>query len=676
MINRIYYLIKTDLYTIKIAYNNITSFMQETKNKKPCPVSKQGFWCGVKISQILFLLCFLMILFFFASQEARAACANVSAGGDYTVTASCAFDGTVNGADNGDLIINSGQILTINAGQTIVWNPGKRLIININGAIAINKSGGAQLKKTYLWMVDADNDGYPANLTYYAQDSAPTNGRRRYLMNTISTADINDANACTDSTTTHVCGNPNNTTGTCTPKAAECLSVCTRCNGTSIDGAYLSTAGMVCSGGSEVAPTSANKCDATINCAANACSAATYYRGCTAGSSTCTDTGKVSGTAWNASDGYVINETATGKVATSCTTAVPSASLYCNTANANNNNCQYTTYYRACGGAGSCRTDNTGAASAQATCAAGYATAGATSCTAVTTSNYCQALTNACNGTCQKRTNYYGCNSSGSTCEATVRTYTDSNCASATYCSGGSCVSGYCATCNDCSAGSCVAVANNTQYPGCNSTCQACQSGACSVATAATDPGNQCGTTDCYTGNCKGGTAVCDWYTSGDGACAACKTCAGATSGTCLNYTNNTQDTGCNSTCQACQSGACSVANAGTDPGSHCTTASDCNTGNCKGGTAVCGWYTSGDGACPVCKTCSGATSIACVNYANNTQDATSPNTCTTSTNCQACLSGACTNGAAPAGTVCSTCPYPNAHTPTNTAPIDCYTCK
>ena len=45
-------------------------------------------------------------------------------------------------------------------------------------------------------------------------------------------------------------------------------------------------------------------------------------------------------------------------------------------------------------------------------------------------------------------------------------------------------------------------VTNNTQAAGCNSTCQACQSGACRVANVDTDPGSQCGTTGCYTGNC------------------------------------------------------------------------------------------------------------------------------------------------------------------------------
>jgi len=156
----------------------------------------------------------------------------------------------------------------------------------------------------------------------------------------------------------------------------------------------------------------------------------------------------------------------------------------------------------------------------------------------------------------------------------------------------------------------CDGVANNTQVPGCNGTCQACQNETCGVAEAASDPGGQCDiSSNCATGNCKGGTAECDWYTSEDRACPICQTCSGATSVACVNYTNNTQDTGCNGTCQACQSGSCGVANADTDPGNKCS-ATNCYTGNCKGGTAECKIYSGGEkGTCGTCYYCSDADS-------------------------------------------------------------------
>ena len=154
----------------------------------------------------------------------------------------------------------------------------------------------------------------------------------------------------------------------------------------------------------------------------------------------------------------------------------------------------------------------------------------------------------------------------------------------------------------------CDGVANNTQVPGCNGTCQACQNETCGVAEATSDPGGQCDiSSNCATGNCKGGTAECGWYTSEDRACPICQTCSGATSVACVNYTNNTQDTGCNGTCQACQSGNCGVANTDTDPGNKCS-AINCYTGNCKGGTAECKIYSGGEkGACGTCYYCNDA---------------------------------------------------------------------
>jgi hypothetical protein len=438
----------------------------------------------LKTFQALFLLCFVMIFSFFISQEARAlSCANVPLSGNYTATTtdlvikSCTFSKSVDGVENGNLTIPSGATLTINANQTIVWNSGYSVIIN--GSIAINKEGGAQLRKTKIWLADVDNDGYPATTTSVAQDNQPAGWQRRsdtrftskFTYTASITYDYKDTdNLIYPSTTCAGTCSINNNDGTCGAKTAECLGTCQRCNGISLDAVYF-TAGKVCSGGSEVAPTSGNKCDATIDCATNACSAGTWYRGCTAGATTCVDTGKVSGTAWSATAGSVINEIASGKVAVSCTQAVPTASLKCNTVLANNNNCQYTTYYRACGGAGTCYTDNTDAASAQITCAVNQATKGVTSCAAVTTSNYCQTLTNACNGTCKTMANYYGCASSGSTCEGTSRATSDvANCGSTTYCSAGSCIAGTCATCYDCASGSCTKLADTSCTPANNCT--------------------------------------------------------------------------------------------------------------------------------------------------------------------------------------------------------------
>ena len=103
----------------------------------------------------------------------------------------------------------------------------------------------------------------------------------------------------------------------------------------------------------------------------------------------------------------------------------------------------------------------------------------------------------------------------------------------------------------------CAGVPNNGQVAGCNGLCQACQNGTCGVANAGTDPGNQCGTTGCYTGNCKGGTAVCGYYTSGYGNCSTCQGCAGATSGSCVPITGYNEGPNCAATCKGCSAGSC-----------------------------------------------------------------------------------------------------------------------
>ena len=149
-----------------------------------------------------FFLFFISILFvgiFFAS-EVKAYC-SPSASGNLTISADCSFSGTVNGVEGG-MTINSGRSMTVQANQTIVWNPGSS--ITINGTININSSG--ILRQSYLWMVDADGDGYSTNTTMVVGDSSPGGTYRR--RNTLSgwrtgNIDLNDGNA---SVTTYIYG--------------------------------------------------------------------------------------------------------------------------------------------------------------------------------------------------------------------------------------------------------------------------------------------------------------------------------------------------------------------------------------------------------------------------------------------------------------------------------------
>lgn len=148
---------------------------------------------------ISFFLFTIFYLLFTGDKAYAAACSSIPAGGDYTVSSSCNFSGTVDGVDNGNLTINNGTTLTINAGQTVVWNSGKS--ITVNGSIIINSTG--QLKKTNLWMTDADSDNYPASTTQVAQDNAPANGRRRNLMSSVSSTDCNDSDSTLQPTRTY-----------------------------------------------------------------------------------------------------------------------------------------------------------------------------------------------------------------------------------------------------------------------------------------------------------------------------------------------------------------------------------------------------------------------------------------------------------------------------------------
>ncbi|MGB6839304.1 MAG: LamG-like jellyroll fold domain-containing protein, partial [Microgenomates group bacterium] len=104
-------------------------------------------------------------------------------------------DGYIDGVDNGDLTIPNYTTLTINAGQTIAWNPDKSIIIEDGASIAINTSG--RLRQTYLWVTDADGDGWydGAVSEQIAHSTQPANYRiRRYLTIGPAYGDGGDSN--------------------------------------------------------------------------------------------------------------------------------------------------------------------------------------------------------------------------------------------------------------------------------------------------------------------------------------------------------------------------------------------------------------------------------------------------------------------------------------------------
>jgi hypothetical protein len=394
----------------------------------------------------------------------NSACANVPLSGDYTIdstatggTGGCTFANTVDGVENGNLTIAPNQTLTVNSGQIVVWNPGKA--IYIDGYIAINKTPpGGQLKKGYICAVDSDSDGYYSRFDFSSVSSCTStfggaSKRRSELTSWPSTFD------CLDSGTgaQYVYQTINSLVidadhDSYQAGVAVYSSVCVGTS-TTIAGRtyYMSTSSQyiwlpysLANGSIDV--DDSNDCIDTVT--HECCDATNPTDGNRpAKTAQClTSCKKCNGTSIDS-----INVTA-GYVCTgSGTESLPSTSVYCATAAANLNACQYVTYYRSCDGSGSCRTDNTGAASSTTTCGPGYATLSKTSCTSVTTGNYCT-LSYTCvdldndGETETRRTNYYGCAGSGSTCETTIRAYSDTNCCTSAgkYCSSGSCTGSLC----------------------------------------------------------------------------------------------------------------------------------------------------------------------------------------------------------------------------------------
>ena len=115
----------------------------------------------------------------------------------HTITASCSFTNTIDGLDTGTESTNT-STLTVQSG-TLTINNGYKVaagsfVVTGTGSIAI--ADGGQFMAGYpIWLVDADADGYPSSTTHYPQFSAPTNGRRRNLMASITTSDCNDSNS-------------------------------------------------------------------------------------------------------------------------------------------------------------------------------------------------------------------------------------------------------------------------------------------------------------------------------------------------------------------------------------------------------------------------------------------------------------------------------------------------
>jgi hypothetical protein len=113
-------------------------------------------------------------------------------GGDWIIAATCSIGG-VDGADNGNIDIGGTYDITLLAGATLVYNPGRQIAMR-TGRLIINDT--AQIKEAYLFVTDADNDGYaPSTFSRTYSTSATLSGWvRRYTLQT-NPFDCYDANA-------------------------------------------------------------------------------------------------------------------------------------------------------------------------------------------------------------------------------------------------------------------------------------------------------------------------------------------------------------------------------------------------------------------------------------------------------------------------------------------------
>jgi hypothetical protein len=114
--------------------------------------------------------------------------------GDATISSACTISGATDGVDNGNLTVASSVVLSAASGVSgvLAFNSGFHITINSGGSISIcTGSPGCSIKKTNLWVIDQDRDGYASGTVQYAQDSSsglPTGAVRRSIAS--STASV------------------------------------------------------------------------------------------------------------------------------------------------------------------------------------------------------------------------------------------------------------------------------------------------------------------------------------------------------------------------------------------------------------------------------------------------------------------------------------------------------
>ncbi len=384
----------------------------------------------------------------------------ISNSGDWISTENCVIS-SVDGVDNGNVTIAAGHTLTINA--DFVFNPGK--ILAINGALAIGS--GATIKKTYLWQIDADNDGYAANSVQYASDTAPAGARRRSILQTASydcadnnasiypgvTTDVGSCSSCSYSST---CSN----SGTGTVTSTYCSSNGTYSSSSSSCSCSRNTNGAGCGttygswGSCSYSSTCSNSGSQSRNVYSNVCSSGSCVTGTTSSESqSCardtngTSCGTTSYGDWSACS-YSSTCSNTGTRSRSVTTYTCSAGGCASNTSTENGSCTRDTNGASCGTSRTCGTSNNAiydefwCQSGSCTWKDGYST----SCTCGCSGGYCNTVYN-----CSRCSDTYACtwasfNSCSSSCSSPFNVNYSTNDSCASLCGSGSCSLGSCSS--------------------------------------------------------------------------------------------------------------------------------------------------------------------------------------------------------------------------------------
>jgi hypothetical protein len=186
---------------------------------------------------------------------------------------SCTFTENVVGADGGIVDVAASTSLTINDGQTLAYTT--RINLGANSTIVLSKTGaGGKIRKGYIYVTDADGDGYRLNSAtdaVFSTTAVPGKVRRSTVS---STLDANDGQACASGSTAYTCNTCVNGARVAVANGADtlnhcasagwngCVNLCQKsttntgnCNGSGSCATSTQNvaAGMICSSGSETA---------------------------------------------------------------------------------------------------------------------------------------------------------------------------------------------------------------------------------------------------------------------------------------------------------------------------------------------------------------------------------------------------------------------------------------